>query len=325
MPKYTNASGISLPMAVWLATDEYDGRSAEPYTISATGLLKSPRQIVLAMRANPADEKIEVSSLIKSRIGNAIHDAVERAWKSERLAKTLLSLGYSENVVSQFEINPAIPSDNKIPVYIEQRGYKQLGKWKLTGKFDMVLAGALSDIKSTSTYTYVKGIKDEDYVFQGSFYRWLFPTKITNDVMSIDFIFTDWKASGVGTDNYPPNQIFNKSFALLSPEQTERQIKTKLDLIESLELTEESELPYCNDSELWRGESQWKYYKSGQVTARSTKNFDNAAEAYARKAQDGGTGLVLEIKGQPTACLYCPVADQCTQKDLYIASGELVI
>lgn len=325
MTNYTNTSGISLAMAVWLAHDEYDGKSPDPYTISATGLLKSTRQVVLQMRTPPEEERIDISGLIKSRIGSAIHDAVERAWKHQRLPATLKALGYPDSLIKDVEINPLEISAGKIAVYLEQRNTKQLGKWKITGKFDMVLAGSLSDIKSTSTFTYVKGIKDDDYIKQGSVYRWLNPTKITSDVMTIDFVFTDWKQSMIHTENYPPAQIFNKSFSLLSEVDTENFIKERLNFIELHENTPEPDLPYCTDSELWRSEATWKYYKSGQVTARSTKNFDNAAEAYARKLQDGGTGLVVEIKGAPTACLYCPVATSCSQKDIYIASGELVI
>jgi hypothetical protein len=321
MAKYTNVTGVSLPLAVWLATDEYDGkRGTNPYLISATGLLKSPRQIVLGMRSDPEDESIDVSGLVKSNIGKAVHDAVERSWSNpDQLVKTLQSLGYSEQMSKRIVVNPPLPpTDGSIPVYIEQRASKQLGKWTITGKFDMVFDGSLSDIKTTTTFTYVKQTKDDDYSKQGSVYRWLNPNKIVNNVMSVDFIFTDFKTNMVGSDGYPPAQTVNKSYPLMSAQETESWIKSKLNLIETLELTPEDQLPECNDKELWRSESTWKYYKSGQVTSRSTKNFSledgGAAAAYKRK-----------VKGQPTACLYCAVANKCTQKDAYISSGELVI
>lgn len=327
MTRYLNTTGVSLPVAVWLATDEYDGnRGTDPYFISATGLLKSPKQIVLGMRADPEDEAIDIAGLVKSRIGTAIHDAIERAWSnSERLTKTLISLGHSEELAKRVVVNPEVVTEGSVPVYMEQRAVKKLGKWTLTGKFDMVFDGHLSDIKSTGTFTYVNSAKNDDYIKQGSFYRWLNPIKITNDMMSIDFIFTDFKQNMVGTANYPPAQTVNKIFPLMTIPETENWIKDRLNLIESIELLPEDQLPDCTDEELWRREPSWKYYKSGEITARSTKNFDNAAEAYARKAADGGMGLVVEIKGQPTACLYCAVSSMCTQKDAFIASGDLVI
>jgi hypothetical protein len=143
--------------------------------------------------------------------------------------------------------------------------------------------------------------------------------------MSIDFIFTDFKQSMVGQNDYPPSRTYNQQYQLMSLEDTEKWIKERLSIIETLEVTSEPDLPFCTDKELWRRESQWKYYKSGQVTARSTKNFDNAAEAYQRKAIDGNTGLVLEVPGAPTACMYCNVSSMCTQKDIYVSTGELVL
>ncbi len=327
MTKYSNNTGISLPVAVWLATDEYDGkRGTNPYFISATGLLKSPKQIVLGMRADPESEVIDIAGLVKSKIGTAIHDSIEKAWSNpDRLVRTLTSLGHSQTLAERIVVNPVALKDGDIPVYMEQRETKQLGKWTLTGKFDMVFNGHLSDIKSTGTFTYVNQTKNDDYIKQGSFYRWLNPNKITEDIMSIDFIFTDFKANMVGTANYPPAQTVNKIFPLMPIDETEKWIKDRLNLIETLELLPEDQLPDCTDEELWRREPTWKYYKSGEISTRSTKNFDNAAEAYARKAIDGGMGLVVEIKGQPTACLYCNVSSMCTQKDAYIASGDLVI
>lgn len=328
MGNYTNSTGVSLPLAVWLATDDYDGKSqVNPHMISASTLLKSTRQIVLGRRAQQDDE-IDVAGLIKSRIGNAIHDAIERAWNSEKLHKTISSLGFTDELAKRVYVNPTedlVYPDNMIPVYMEQREYKQLGKWTITGKFDFIFDGHLHDFKSTGTFTYVNKTKDDDYIKQGSIYRWLNPTKVTDSTMSIDFIFMDWKQSLAGQGNYPPAQTLKQDFPLLSQDETENWIKDRLDLIDTLDLTAEEDLPFCTDNELWRRESIWKYYSSGQVAARSTKNFDNAADAYARLNQDGNRGLVQEIKGAPTACLYCNVATLCSQKDIYIMNGELVL
>lgn len=326
---YTNTTGVSLPLAVWLATDNYGGKSkANPYQISATTLLKSPRQIVLGMRADPTDEKIDVADIVKSRIGTAIHTAIESAWNvnNDTLVHALASLGITEAISKNIVINPQTVGIDDIPVYLEQRAYKPLGKWTITGEFDFVFNGQVHDFKSTGVFTYTNNTKEEDYIKQGSIYRWLNPTKITSNKIIIDYIFMDWKQSGLAMQsNYPPAQTLAQPYPLLPLDITEEFIKSKLDLIESLELTNESDLPLCTDKELWRSESQWKYYKSGQVAARSTKNFENAADAYQRMAEDGNKGLVLEVKGQPTACLYCNVSNMCTQKDAFIASGDLVI
>jgi hypothetical protein len=208
---------------------------------------------------------------------------------------------------------------------MEQRAFKKIGKWTLTGKFDFIIDGHLHDFKSTGTFTFSNKTKDDDYIKQGSIYRWLNPTKITDDTMSIDFIFTDWKQGSVVQHNYPPSQTYKQDFPLMSIEDTEEWLTSRLDLIETFAFQDEDKLPQCTDKELWRRESIWKYYKSGKVETRSTKNFETAAEAYERKTTDGGKGLVLEIKGAPTACMYCNVSSICTQKDAFIHAGELVL
>ena len=333
MSKYTNDTGISLPLAVWLATDNYDGKQkSNPYQISATSLLKSIRQIILGMRAKPEDEVIDVASIVKSRIGTALHDAIENSWKSGRLHETIESLGYPKELADRVIINPdkyvfanGTPPLDMIPVYMEQRAYKSVGKWLLTGKFDFIFHGHLHDYKSTSTFVYSNAVKSDDYIKQGSIYRWLNPDKIDKDKMTIDFIFTDWKSSGLNQANYPPSQVLSQQYDLIPIAETHAWVEKRLALIESHENTEEADLPLCNDNELWRSESVWKYYSSGQVAARSTKNFDTAAEAYARKNTDGNKGLVLEVKGAPTACLYCNVASSCSQRSMFVANGDLNI
>lgn len=327
MGNYSNTTGVSLPLAVWLATDNYDGKpGTNSYSISATSLLKSIKQIVLGLRA-AGDDVIDVNGLVQSRIGNAIHDAIERAWTDpQRLIKTIVSLGYTEELAKRVVVNPVGPvTEGSIPVYMEQRGYKKLGRWTITGKFGFVFDGALTDFKSTGVFTYVNKTKDKDYILQGSIYRWLHPNIITKDQMSIDFIFTDWKKMGLNNPNYPASRLLNERLPLKPIEETEQWLAQRLTLVDTLELTPEPDLPHCNDEELWRSESVFKYYKSGVVGPRSTKNFDNAADAYTLQRNDGGKGLVLEIKGSPTACLYCNVSSLCTQKNAYIHSGELVI
>jgi hypothetical protein len=84
MNAYTNTADIGLAMAVWLAHDEYSSGANEhegQNVISATGLLKPIRQLVLSNRVPPSDRQVDVSDFIASRLGHAIHDSIEHAWK----------------------------------------------------------------------------------------------------------------------------------------------------------------------------------------------------------------------------------------------------
>jgi hypothetical protein len=89
----------------------------------------------------------------------------------------------------------------------------------------------------------------------------------------------------------------------------------------------EEEIPQCTDEDLWRSDPVFKYYKNGDITAkRSTKNFDTHQEAVIyMSTENGGKGAIKEVPGQVTACKYCPAFMACTQKDSFIASGDLVL
>src|SRR5690349_11985097 len=71
-----NQLGISLPLAVWLLHDEYDYIDRQNY-ISATGLMKPLRQIVLPKRIPPDQLMPDVSEFIARKLGHAIHDSIE--------------------------------------------------------------------------------------------------------------------------------------------------------------------------------------------------------------------------------------------------------
>lgn len=324
MPKYTNGAAIPLSVAVFLATDDYD---YEAGTISATGLIRPLRQIILGGRVKPEDKVVDIAGLLKSRMGTAIHTGIENAWL-QNAKQAMIDLGYPEAVADRVVINPdpAEVSDKDIPVYMEQRAYREIEGQRLSGKYDFVAEGRLEDFKSTSVYTFVNGNKDSDYQLQGSIYRWLNPEIITADHMAIQFIFTDWMPGRAATDpKYPNAAAVQHLVPLLSLEETEFFIRQKLREIKKHKDTPEELLPLCNDKDLWRKETAYKYYKNPEKRSRATKNFDNAAEAYARLQADNNVGVVVEVPGEVIACRYCPAFSECKQKDSLMADGSLTL
>lgn len=331
MRRYLNSSNIPLSVAVYLATDNYD---YEPDTLSATAFLRPTRQLILARRVPEDLSLVDIMTLVKSRLGTSVHDGIEKAWMND-YDRALLSLGYPQKVIDRVVINPDPEevTEDMIPVYMEKRSYRDFKGYKVSGKFDFVAEGRLEDFKSTGTFTWVNGVKDDDYILQGSIYRWLNPKIITSNEMQINFIFTDWQAFRAKTDEkYPTFPVMGKRFPLLSIPETEAFMAQKIAEIERYKDADEADLPLCTDKELWRKEPEWKYYKDPKKTARSTKNFKVAdygsevaakAAAYARLAKDGGTGIVIENLGEVVACKYCPAFPICSQKDELIASGSL--
>lgn len=323
MHGFTNNSGVPLSVAVYLATDHYDYESD---TISATSLLKPIRQVILASRVPDGLRKVDVLNFIKSRMGTSIHDGIEKAWKDPKPA--LEMLGYPEEVINNIVVNPDPDSvtPEQIPVYMEQRKYKQIEGKVISGKFDFVAEGRLEDFKSTSTYAWSLEDRHEDFKLQGSIYRWISPEIITEDVMAIQYIFTDWFPSRAKNNpRYPQKPTEELLIPLLTIEETEQYIVDRLRLFDAFKDAGQDELPLCTDKELWRKPAQFKYYKNPEKRNRSTANFDNAEDAYIRKAKDGNVGVVVEVPGQVMACNYCPAFPICKQKDDLIADGSLVI
>lgn len=323
--RYSNQFNIPLPLAVFLATDDYD---FEPNVISATSLMKSTRQLVLSKRVKPSESMIDIAGLVSSRMGSAIHAAIEKAWLNPREA--ILALGYPSKIADNVLINPtpqALEANPKaIPVYMEQRAYKQVGQYRVSGKFDFVAEGRVQDFKSTSVYGYLNQTNAEKYSLQGSIYRWLNQDIISKPDMTINYIFTDWSAADAKQNpDYPQARVHVQRIPLLSIKDTENYVVGQLRQLDMYKDSDETELPLCNDKDLWRKATVWKYFKNPAKTERSTKNFDNANDAYARLYADGDMGIVKEIKGGVVACRYCNAFDLCTQKDAYLASGELTL
>jgi hypothetical protein len=320
----TNESDISLALAVWLLHDEYDAISAENY-ISATSLMKPLRTIILGPRMKKQEVNVDVADFIPRALGNSIHDSVEKAWKKGN-ARSLRLLGYPEDVIARIRVNPSDDemraSNSIIPIYLEQRAFREHMSYTIGGKFDMVADGMVQDFKSTSAFSWVKGTKDEDYILQGSLYRWIdaaqpYP-KITDDILRINFIFTDWqKAQAKQNPTYPQKRVEHKDYVLMSLKQTEEWVSDKLSSIQKYKDVPENALPECTDDELWRSEPVYKYYADPTKTARSTKNFASAVEARAFMAERGGVGIVKEIPGEPKRCAYCDVFNICTQRRKY--------
>lgn len=325
MTTYTNRANLPLSLAVWLTHDTYDHDSRSNH-ISATSLLRPARQTVLALRVPEEDRIPDVTDVAASRMGSAIHDMIESSWV-DNYKQNMARLGIPEKVIARVRVNPSETDleDNPdiIPVYLEQRSEREIDGFIVSGKFDFVGDGRLEDFKTTGTYTYLNKTNDDKYILQGSIYRWLNPEIITRDEMAIAFIFKDWsKAKSEVSKNYPATPMLEYILPLKSHAETEAFIRNKLAQIKQYMNTPEDQIPECNDEDLWRKPTVWKYYKKPEAK-RASKVYDNAAEAYAFANMNGG--FVKEFPGGVSACKYCDAFTVCTQKDRYLASGELII
>lgn len=333
MKRITNEQMIDLPLAVWLLQDGYSsGADVAPpgELLSVTTLLKPTRRLILERQVDMDQEQMDLADLIASRMGHALHDSIERAWTEGNWKNAMRRLHYPDKILDQVKINPKKEDlvEGDIPIYLEQRGFKPFQGLVITGQLDFAINGAYRDMKSTSTFSFTSGSKDEDYRLQGSMYRWIMPEFIWNDKMRIEFIFTDWLKYRARQDpNYPQARVTHKEYALLPVHETEEWVSDKLAHIRKNAkfAKNQDRLVRCTDKELWKQPDSYKYYinpETAKAGGRATKRFENLADAETYKAEKG-KGVVVVERGEVKACAYCPAFSVCEQrKDYFNDEGE---
>ena len=325
--KYTNKDNVSLPLAVWLMHDEYDYDKRDN-VISATALLKPLRALILIEQYKDSDKTVDIMSLVSARMGSAIHAIAEKAWTNRHNISKALEALQVANLDSKIVINPStdLVKEDEIPIYVEQRHEKEVDDYIISGKYDLIVDGTVSDYKSTSVWSYIFDSNALKYTQQASIYKWLVPDRITDNNVHIQYIFTDWSASQAMRDSsYPQTRVLTKEYPIWSVEQTQHFISEKIKLLKQYKDSPQEDLPECTKEELWESETKYKYYKNPAKMARATKNFDTLDEANVRLANDGGVGTVVTVPGEVKACRYCEVSDICKQAQNLIQQGRLVL
>jgi len=325
--RVTNEHQIDLPIAVWLLQNGYaSGADIAPEgeLLSVTTLMKPTRRLILERQVDQFQEVLDVADLVASRVGHGLHDSIERAWTEGDWREAMRRLHYPQSVIDRVRINPD-PSEvggDDIPIFLEQRRFKKIGGVVLTGQLDFSINGAYRDVKTTSTFAYTSGKKDQDYILQGSLYRYIMPEMIWQDKMRIEFIFTDWQKFRAKADpNYPQVKVAHKEFPLMSFEDTEKWVLNKIEHIKTnaKHVKNQSKLVRCTDDELWKQPDTYKYYanpETAKAGGRAQKSFEKLADAEQHKA-DKGKGVIITVPGEVKACEYCPAFSVCEQRKEY--------
>ena len=275
--KYTNKHNFPDYVVQWLKFDEYD---YEPNTFSATTLLQPPK--VYALKKQYYDQiETDVSDVIASRYGTAIHDSIEKIKLTNCLQEQRLRTKIADKVI--------------------------------TGKFDImkeVEKGVyrLIDVKSTSVWTFVFGSKEEDYIKQLSIYRFLGHMNGYNvqEEAEIFMIFTDWSAKKSRTDpEYPQTRIKIVKIRLWGIEKTREFITERVNLLSKTSEMKQEDMPECNEKDLWAMKPTYNLMRDNRTIA-----------TYKRKPtrilSDSSLKLV-EVKGKVKRCKYCPASKFCDQ------------
>ena len=305
---YTNTRGLPLSVAVWLARELYD---KDPSYISGSELQMSNRQIVLGRQVE-VDE--DLGNLVAARLGNAINDAIDAAWKSPYLMNYIRLAGF--NPLFEYEVNPETPTEGKIAVYIQKRYNEPFMGRTLSGSPDMIMNRRLFDYKSTSVFLFQKKTP-ADYMWQLTTYRYLARDFIDDDTTTIQFILKDWSRMRASKDpDYPQTPCHTMLVRVGSAEECRARLAARVSEIDSLMSVDQSELPLCSDAELWLDPPTYAYYSNPHALpgARATRVFATAGEAAAFQGTKAGVGKVVTRKGEPKACDYCKAATICQQR-----------
>jgi len=331
--KITNDFGVDLPLAVWLLQDGYNsGADVAPpgELISVTTLMKSTKQLILQRQVDYAQTTMDVSEQVARRMGHSIHDSIERAWTEGDWQQAMRTLHYPQAIIDRVRINPTkeqlelaeIRGEELICIYLEKRGFKQFGGLVITGQMDFLIGNSYRDFKSTSTFAWTSTNKDADYILQGSLYRWIMPDLIKNDVMRIQFIFTDWLKYRAKVDSkYPQAKVAFREFPLMSLGETEQWVIDKIAHIKDQVGKPQDQMEPCTDKQLWRAEDTFKYYakeETAKKKGRCTKRFDSYTDAELHR-QAKGKGVVVKDAGEVKACTYCPAFPVCEQRKNYFS------
>jgi hypothetical protein len=237
-------------------------------------------------------------------------------------------LNVPKDVRDRIVINPEKLEDWMIPVFMENRNARRLGKWKVTGMYDFVIDATVEDHKTCGNYAYISQSSVGKWTQQGSIYRWLNPELITKDHMMINYLFTDWsKATAMQRKDYPQTRIIQQKVELLSIEKTEQFLTQRLTQLENLEHVPQDMLPRCTSEELWQNDPTYKFYADkNKVGARSTRTVKTLAEAQLiQSGKYKGEGVIVPHQAEAKYCLYCSGRPICTQADELIQAGLLRI
>jgi hypothetical protein len=285
--KITNQFNLPKPFENIAKNPSYSKGKAH---ISATSLLNSPK-IVALLKKHDDDLTQDVSDMIWSIFGSAVHNVLEK--------------GADEHNI------------------VEQRLSTEVDGWVLSGAIDLQHIEKdginIKDYKTTSVWA-VMNDKPE-WEQQLNIYGYLISKNKKQPVKSLQIvaILKDWsKREAERKPDYPQRNVTLVDIPLWSFEEQEAFIKGRIAKHSAAEfaMETEAELPACTPAEMWEKPPVWAVIKQGNVRAKSLHDSPDLAEAAKKEL---GSGYEIQIRqGERTRCKdYCLVSKWCKQYEEY--------
>jgi hypothetical protein len=254
--------------------------------LSATELISSPR-IVQLRRAHEAEIEMDVTDMVWSIFGTAIHGVLEHGKDANHL--------------------------------VEERLKTELDGWSISGAIDLQVVEddgiVISDYKTTGAWAVMN--EKQDWTNQLNIYAWLVETVKQKPVKKLNIvaIIRDWSRRDAQTrDGYPDAPIKELPITLWSYEERTAFIRSKInDHAEALFAAETGgDLPLCAPDHMWEKPTMWAVKKVGGVRA---KNVCATLEEANDKLDAAGKGYFIEERpGERTRCAtFCQVNTFCSQ------------
>ena len=276
----TNKYGLPEPL-VTLAKKKYYSKGKSDYSVTE---IMSPPKIKRLQEQYEKEMEIDVSDMMWSNLGSALHVIMERSETEGWL--------------------------------MEERLYKEVDGVTISGQIDMqqeTEEGVIIwDLKYTGAWAVMR--KKEEWQQQLNVYKWLVETVKRKKVVGLklvamirDFNRHDKK------EGYPEASSVGIDIPMWDSVTTEMYVRERLDMHRDAKVSMDfgDELPECSDSERWQSETIYAVMREGRKTAiRLFKTIDEATELAEKEK-----GYVQTRLGEPKRCTgnYCGVAQWCKQ------------
>ena len=274
--KYTNDTGLPEVFAKAVMRDTYSRGKAD---ISATGLLKAPRQAFLEYQHD--DEiVVDVSKQVWSLLGRACHNILESG----------TAKGY----------------------IVEQRFFTDCSGWTVSGQVDVQRIDpdgiVLMDWKTRKAYAVMNG-RDSD-TQQLNIYAWLLRRngKEVKDLKIVNIIRDHSSFEAERNPKYPQTEVVVTDIDLWTFAEQEEFVRQKVEAHQLASI----KLPDCTPEERWMRPDKFAV-KKDENSKRAFKVCDSMEQA--EEILEKKEGYMIEVrKGEPIKCQrFCDVSKFCDQ------------
>lgn len=285
--KLTNKFNLPETFVNVIKRPQYSKGSSE---ISVTEIL-SPPQLVLLRRQHQEDIEQDVSDMVWSLFGSAVHNILEHG-----------------------------KDDHHI---VEERLFTTFEGWSISGAIDLqtLVDGKvlIADYKVTSAWTVQQ--EKQEWIDQLNLYAWLVERVKGDKVAGLQIIgiVRDWsRREAALKETYPQSPIVTLDIPLWDYKDREEFVRSRLTLHNEANFAAVSGMmPECTSEEMWEKPTTYAIMKAGGVRAKKVCNTLSEAENFVvTKYPDHH---IETREGGRTRCeSFCQAAPFCGQYQKYL-------